>query len=212
METESSLDDLVSLKRDNLRKCCRSSFKPNWIKNKGALLVLIWNFLCIPVYHYFTLRNISRNPIKEQLPLYPGALISMGLLLPIGGWLADGFFGRYRVMRCGMWIMWFGAMMNGLSLVIGKVVETYGTHGDPWVSFFSKFIMGIGLGAFQANIIQFVIDQLIDASSIEIQSVIAWYTMTIFTSGVTMYYSSYCAQEYVAVLIIAVFLTLAIGS
>ena len=36
--------------------------------------------------------------------------------------------------------------------------------------------------------------------------------MTVFTSGITMYYSSYCAQEYVAVLIIAVFLTLAIGS
>ena len=42
--------------------------------------------------------------------------------------------------------------------------------------------MGVGFGAFQAN------------------------------SGVTMYYSSYCAQEYMAVLIIAVFLTLAIGS
>ena len=212
MELESNLNDPVSFKRDDLRNCCRPTFKPEWLKHKGALLVLIWSFLCFPTYHYFTLRRIARDPFKEKLPLRPDATISTGLLLPIGGWLADAFFGRYRVIRCGIWTMWFGAMLNGVSLVTGKVVEAYGTHGDPWVSLCSKFIMGIGLGAFQANIVQFGIDQLIDASSTEIKSVITWYTMTLFTSGITMYYSSYCAQEYVAVLIIAVFLTLAVGS
>ena len=210
MALESSLDDPISIREgDNHKKCCRPT---NWLKHKGALLVLIWSFLCSPVYLYLTLRKISRSPIKEKLPLQPNATISMGLLLPIGGWLADAFFGRYKVIRCGIWIMWFGAMLNGVSLVIGRVVEAYGTHGDPWVSLSSKFIMGIGLGAFQANIVQFGIDQLIDASSTEIKSVIAWYTMTIFTSCVVMYYSSYCVQEYVAVMIIAMFLTLAISS
>jgi peptide/histidine transporter 3/4 len=213
MALESSLDELVSIKRDNLRNCCRPIFKIEWLKHKGALLVLIWTFLCLPVYHYLTLRKLSRSPIKDKLNLQPDATtLSMGLLLPIGGWLADAFFGRYKVISCGMWIMWFGAMLNGVSLVISKVDEAYGTHGDPWVSLFSMLIMGIGLGAFQANIIQFGIDQLIDASSTEIKSVIAWYTMTIFTSGITTYYSSYCAPEYVAVLIIAVFLTLAVSS
>ena len=71
--------------------------------------------------------------------------------------------------------------------------------------------MGIGLGTFLANIVQFGIDQLIDASSTEIKSVIAWYTMTIFTSGIVMY-CSYCVNEYVAVLIIAIFLNLAVCS
>ena len=77
---------------------------------------------------------------------------------------------------------------------------------------FLKVIIGIGLGAFQANIVQFGIDQLINASSIEITSVIVWYTMTIFTSGITLYFSNSCAQEYVAVLVIAVFLSLAVSS
>ena len=177
MELESTqLDASVSLIRDNLGNCCglTAAFKPIRIKNKGAILVLVWSFLCFPVYHYFTLRNISHSPLKEKLPLCPNATISMGLLLPIGGWLADAFFGRYRVIRCGIWTMWFGAMLNGLSLVIGKVAEIYGTHGDPWVSLFSKVIMGIGFGAFQANIVQLGIDQLIDASSAEIKSVITW--------------------------------------
>ena len=213
MALESSLDELISTKRDNLRNCCRPIFKIEWLKHKGALLVLIWTFLCLPVYHYLTLRKISRSPIKDKLKLQPDAtLLPVGLLLPIGGWLADAFFGRYKVIRCGMWMMWFGAMLNGVSLVVRKMDEAYGSHGDPWVSLFSMVIMGIGLGAYQANIIQFGIDQLIDASSTEIKSVIAWYTMTIFISGITIYYSSYCAQEYVAMLIIAMFLTLAVSS
>ena len=213
MALESSLDDPISIRGgDNHKNCCRPTFKTKWLKHKGALLVLTWSFLCCPVYHYFTLRKISRSPIKERLPLQSDATISMGLLLPIGGWLADAFFGRYKVIRCGIWIMWFGAMLNGVSLVIGRVVEAYGTHGDPWVSLSSKFIMGIGVGVFLANIVQFGIDQLIDASSTEIKSVITFYTMTIFTSGIVMYYSSYCIQEYVAVLVMAIFLTLAICS
>ena len=99
MEFESSLDDL---KRDSLRKCCRPSFKSNWLKNKGALLVPIWSFLCIPMYHYFTLTKISHSPIKGKLPLHPDATILMGLLLPIGSWLVDALVGRYRMIRCDM--------------------------------------------------------------------------------------------------------------
>ena len=108
--------------------------------------------------------------------------------------------------------MWFGSMLNGLSLLVGKVIETYGTCCDPWVSFSSKIIMGIGLAAFQANIVQLGIDQLIDASSDEIQTVIVWYVMAVFTSGITVYYSSYCTQEYVAVVVIALLMTMSICS
>ena len=43
--------------------------------------------------------------------------------------------------------------MNGFSLVIGRVFLTYGSHGDPWVFFACRVIMGAGLGIFLANII-----------------------------------------------------------
>ena len=174
MELESRFDNSVSFRGDYLRNCCRPTFKPKWLKNKGAVLVLIWSFLCFTVYHYFTIREISRDSVKERLPLSSGATISMGLILPLGGWLADAF-DNYRVIHYGMWIMWFGAMLNGFSLVIGKVIEDYGAHIDPWVSLFAKVIMGLGLGVFQANIIQFGIDQLIDASSVEITHCVVYY-------------------------------------
>ena len=206
------MDNTISVRGKYLRNFCGHTFKPKWLINKGAVLVLIWSFLCFTVYHYFTIRKISRDSLKNKLPFQPGATISLCLLLPVGGWLADAFFGRYRVIRFGMWTMWFGAMLNGFSLVIGIVVEGYGSKADPWVSLFSKVIMGVGLAAFQANIVQFGLDQLIDASSTEITSVLEWYTMTIFTSGIAMYFSSSCVQEYAAILVIAVFLSLAIVS
>ena len=202
----------VSVREDYLRNCCRPMFKPKWLRNRGAILLLIWSYLCFTVYLSFTIRKISRDPIQKKLPFSPGETISLGLLLPVGGWLADAFFGRYKVIRFGVWTMWFGAMLNGFSLVIGKAVKAYGSNADPWVSLFSDVIMGVGLAAFQANIVQFGIDQLIDASSNEITSFIMWYTMTIFICGISVQFSSSCSPKYVAVLVIALFLTLAIGS
>ena len=202
----------VSVGEDYLRNCCRPVFKLKWLRNSGAILVLIWSYLCLPVYLHFTIRKVSRDLLGNKLPFSPSETISLGLLLPIGGWLADAFFGRYRMIRFGMWTMWFGAMLNGFSFVTGKVVETYGRNADPWVSLFSNVIMGVGLGAFQANIIQFGIDQLVDASSTEITSFIIWYTMTIFICGTSVQFSSFCSPKYASVLVIAVFLTLATGS
>ena len=209
MKCESSLvSSVVPVQGKNSNSCCRT-LQENWLKNKGAILVLIWSFLCFSVYQYFTLSS-SRDPSRKRLTT--ADLVAVGLLFPIGGWLADAYFGRYRVIRFGMWTMWFGAMMNGFSLVIGKVFLTYGTHGDPWVSFACRVIMGAGFGAFQANIIQFGIDQLMDASSTEIKSFITWYIMSTTFSGITLYFSSYCTPEYVAVLVVAVCLTLAVIS
>ena len=45
-------------------------------------------------------------------------------------------------------------------------------------------VAGIGLGAFQANIIQFGIDQLPDASSLEISSLIISYIWTMVSCRV----------------------------
>ena len=212
LESDLDMDNSVSGRGKYIRNVCRQTFKPKWLRNKGSVIVLIWSFLCFTVYHYFTIRKISRDPLKQILPSSSGVAISLGVLLPVGGWLADAFFGRYKVIRFGVWTMWFGAMLNGFSLVIGKVIEAYGSNADPWVSLFSDVIMGVGLAAFQANIVQFGIDQLIDASSVEITSVLEWYTVTVFTSGMTMYFSSSCVQEYAAILVVAVFLTLAIGA
>ena len=59
----------------------------------------------------------------------------------------------------------------------------------------SLVIMAIGLGAYQANIIQFGLDQLQDASTAEITSFIAWYTWTTTSACFTVEAVFTCLSE-----------------
>ena len=212
MELDSSKEvESNSVQQYHKRNCCRrgSAFRSKWVRNKGTILVLIWSFLGSGVYHYLTMTKQLQDWVKKSFIFSGGELMGIAVMLPIGGWLADAYFGRYRVIRCGMWIMWVGAMLNGLSLMVGKIVDWYSTTVDPWISLASKVMMGVGLGAFQANVVQFGIDQLIDASSTEVIAFIMWYTiLATFLSGNVIYYSGDCNSTYVIVLVIALFLTL----
>ena len=207
MESDSSLQDsLVTLpvRGESFRDCCKPKFQPKWVKNKGAILVLIWSFLGFSVYHSFT---IKANHFKTG-----EILAAIGISLPIGGWLADAYVGRYRAIKCGTWIMWFGVLLNGFSLIFREVFAPYRIHGHQWVKRTANIITGIGFGAHQANIVQFGIDQLIDATSMEISSFIMWDTMSLSICGIAVNYSSFCIPaDYVVVLVVALCLTLAIS-
>lgn len=163
------------------------------------------------VYYYniSTSRDSISTKVNNMRPK-GSEVIGMGSLLLIGGWLADAYFGRYKVIRSGLWIMWIGSLLSACSLVVAKLNTTYGHKGDKWVSLFSKLVMGSGFGLFQANIIQFGIDQLSEASSTEITSFTTCYTLTLFISAFVMYFSAQCAPDYVGVLVMTVCLTLAV--
>ena len=70
--------------------------------------------------------------------------------------------------------MWGGFMLVTASSVIAQFVDAY-NNINSYVSGALMVIGTTGFGGFQANIIQFGIDQLHDASTSEITSFIAWY-------------------------------------
>ena len=78
-------------------------------------------------------------------------------------------------------------------------------------------VLCIGLGGFQANIIQLGIDQLTEASSTDITSFITSYVLTLFTSGVAFQFINICnpaleteGYSVFIMLYVAVCLTLAV--
>ena len=95
------------------------------LRTKGALLVLLWNFLMqasvfSPLAFSFSSSYSYDNDLDDfffsrNLLL----VIALLLFLPIFGWLADVHFGRYKVMNAGIWIMWVCSVAG----VVAKIVQ-----------------------------------------------------------------------------------------
>ena len=200
----------------NYFKCRKPAYRIGWLKNKGAVLIALWNFLVSHVYYF--LRD-GKDESRSEDPLNASIsgmlLMSLTLLFPLYGWLADRRLGRYKTVHYGMCIMWISAILATLGESLGHLSGTYDTSIKVWVFRCLCIVMTIGFGAFQSNITQLGIDQLIDASASEITSFILWYIWTFYISGLSLRYISDCVASeydmfYIKTLVVAVCLTIAL--
>ena len=175
---------------------CKPEYRLKWLKQKGAILVVVWSFLVNSVFHFVTLglqlkTSSSSASMDDEYshridhsPPTGIILIGSSLFFPIGGWLADSYLGRHKTIRYSTWIMWIAILMTTVYQILTdlSVIEV---SSDVSVAIFAVLyiFLCIGLGGFQANIIQLGIDQLTEASSTEITSFITGYVLTLFTSG-----------------------------
>ena len=212
-ELNSSLESLTTTDIREIQ-CCASARRVKWLKNKGAILIVVWSYLVGSVFHL--LRAGYKDKVEDYVSNTGIILLSSTLLYPVGGWLADTRLGRYAVIRYSMWIMWIGSLLLTFNEVLSCINFTYSTVRMQVFASLS-IVMAIALGGFLSNIVQLGIDQLMDASATEITSFITWYTLTLFTSGVTFHYISDCVQDdyqmlYVKPGIVAFCLTIALCS
>ena len=134
--------------------------------------------------YYYSVINIVR--VHNDL-IYNIILTVIGVMLPITGWLSDVRFGRYKVICMSIWTMWISSMLLAVIDVAFDIVTSHDTsYIYHAILIVLTIFQSIGYGGFQANIIQFGVDQLIDASSTEITSFVVWYTWTFFISKSAM--------------------------
>ena len=164
--------ELVNVKKQP-KRCCQLSYRVRRLKNRGAVLVLLWTFLVTCIFYFYENEN---HGIVLNIQLAAGCLT-----LPIAGWLADIYFGRYKLMYLSMWITWASILLETANSVVAEMVEGYGGIGQ-YVSGVFMVTAVIGFGGFQANVIQFGVDQLSDASTSEITSFINWYIWCAYSS------------------------------
>ena len=176
-----SSQDCGLTRQERLKMCCKPTYRMRRLKNKGVIMILIWNFLITTMFFANDSRSVTTGNYRLQFILQ---LIAGGLTLPIAGWLADVYFGRYKVIRFSMWLMWIAYMLVTVNAVVTKLIvsESY-SNISTYMNNILLIVVTMGFGTFIANIINFGLDQLHDASTNEITSFIIWYVWTDYVSG-----------------------------
>ena len=136
------------------------------------------------------------------------------LISPIAGWLADVYFGRYKVLKYSIWIMCISSMLLTLNSVVTEFSNGY--KNSSYIIEVIMLIVAItGFAGFVSNLMQFVLDQLQDASTEEIVSVIKWFAWTNFTSNAALNYALFCVNknyQLIGMLVVSASLTLGVCS
>ena len=185
--TEKSMEPVVMFHSTGTKmhnNCCKSLYQRRKLKNKGAIVVIIWNYLVTSLVHYLA------SYASDYKPYY----IACSFILPFAGWLADVYLGRYRVIRWSMWIMWIASVLATVSSVVAQMVNSY-QHLHTSISLALLIIASVGLGGYWANVIQFGLDQLQDASTTEITAFISWFMWTHMSGANTLTHVYACVKK-----------------
>ena len=130
---------------------------------------LIENY--VPVVDKLQLANAVSSPICF---LY-ASLAVMAMLYPVSGFIADVCCGRFKIIMIGLTIMAISTV-SMIAVLVGWVSIKHAhqlTSLDPFkevapfyfIGFVAMFFVVIGIAAYRANVLQFGLDQLLDAPS-----------------------------------------------
>ena len=192
--------------------CYKPVYRVRWLKNKAAILIIIWTYLVTTVYHLLRSGYINCPQHNYSISVMGITLIAAALLYPVGGWLADTYFGRYKTIQFSMWVMWITTLLMTVNELVVDGNAFSNSHIYLAIRYTLSLILAMGLGSFLSNIVQLGIDQLTDASTTEITSFITWYTLMPYISGVTLQYATYCTINsfYVRTFAVTLFLSVAL--
>ena len=189
-------------------------YRWRWFKNKGIAVTLLWSFAAFIVIssllHHFT-TNSSTSINHKSLVALAAVAISVPMF-PLAGWLADVYVGRYRMISACLKIMWLGAILFSIKSALNSSILMM---NFSYLEDIATLLLVMGISGFQANIIQFSLDQLFDSSSFEITSFILFYVWSYFAADLTVLLTLNCVCEKyqpIATLVLTLVLTLAVSS
>ena len=180
----------------------RQNYRYRWLKKKSTSLILFWSFSASLMGNYFLNSFFySGASLHWQSPSW--LLPLAAFIYPISGWLADVYFGRYKVIKAGVIVMCIGAVLVS---VLEALHVTVVPSWPPYVYISLKvciyLLLFVGFSGFQLNIVQFAIDQLMDHSSSEIISFTWIYVWTLSASDVSAKFMVFCSCRSVKVYVI----------
>ena len=157
----------------------------------AALLVICWNcVICGCALLFFSFYDVWFTHQDDHTIFYSlyATLATLGcafLLMPCCAIIADAWLGRYKAMVYSIVITWFGTMCGSIAVVSinSKIAVAV-----------SLMLVVMGSTGFLSNVIQFGVDQLPDASSVELSAFLHWWIWSsycgITTFGVVYRYTN----------------------
>ena len=146
------------------------------------------------------------NEIEAKTAIFSGSGV-LYLVYPLLGYLADVRLNRYRTIKIGLVFLIIGqilAVLFGIGNVIAISEGKHFFHHLPLTAlvFFIGLVIIVGLGLFHSNIIQFGLDQLLEAPTPKLIAFIHWYYWSLnvgellffypFTTGYTAFSLAMC--------------------
>jgi hypothetical protein len=117
----------ITSKDKLLSTCCNvKRYQIGRVKHKGAVLILVISYLVTSILYF--LANTAVHYLIDQIWLIP-----FGITTAIAGWLTDAFIGRYKVIRCSLWIMWLLMIAITASAAAGQLTKIYYNHDKQTV-------------------------------------------------------------------------------
>ena len=176
----------------------RVSYHFTCLKSKATILLVV-SSLVVSLGPYaihtllemMALKNFGSNfPVlkyKGQSQVGINNLLGLGaayifvyLLFPLVGFLGDVCFGRYRTLIVSLLVMSLGSLVFAAAVFSWeKQLSVLDIKSNDslllGILLVGVAISSTGLAGFQANVLQFGVDQLRDASSGEVSAMIRWY-------------------------------------
>ena len=112
-ETESLLHCDQEAPTSTLPCHCGQRYRARRVRSKGAVLVIVWILL---TWACSTIVNADVIFQSSVFKIING--LGIAVLYLFAGWLTDVYFGRYKVIKVSIWVMWLGSVGGTLLLVI----------------------------------------------------------------------------------------------
>ena len=161
---------------------------------------MVWLLLlttaCVS-FAYSFYKTIQRAILNSSVSWYWLGLVPLlfvSLLAPLSGWLADARLGNYKVFRAGTILLLISTVLNCLMLILEATVEVDNELLQWTLLTLTGTLFISGSCTCVVTALPLCLDQMPDASTSNITSLIAWFTVSLFI-GVLLSSLLYLLEE-----------------